>query len=48
MKYRLHYTLPDGTEDSIVLSGNVDEIREEFYKYIEGKNAKDFWSELCE
>lgn len=29
MRYRIHYTLADGSEDSIVLSGDtIEEIRE--------------------
>lgn len=47
--FRLHYTLPCGTDDYIVLQGEtVESVREQFYEHVKGKNAKDFWSEMVE
>lgn len=46
MRYRTHYTLADGSEDSIVLSGDtIEEIREKAQSEIERRGATNPWSE---
>ena len=46
MKYRIHFTLPDGTEDSVVVTGEtVDDIQRAASAEIEKRNASDPWSE---
>lgn len=47
--YRIHYTLSDGSEDSIVLSGEtVDEIRERAQEAVAARGGRDPWSEQLE
>ena len=46
MKFKINYTLPDGTEDSLVISGDTtDEIREKADAELERRGGKDPWSE---
>jgi len=46
MKFRIHFEWPDGTEDSLVLSGEtIDEIREKARVEIEERSGKNTWSE---
>ncbi len=46
MTYRIHYTLPDGTEDSVVFSADsVEEIRGEVHEFLASRNATNPWSE---
>ena len=46
MTFKIHYTLADGTEDSIVLSGDtVEEIREQADKEVGARGGVDPWSE---
>lgn len=49
MKFRIHYTLPDGAEDSIVITGeSTDEIREKADAEISKRIGTDPWSEEIE
>ena len=46
MKFKIHYTLPDGTEDSVVLIGDsIEELQERASAEITKRNATDPWSE---
>ena len=46
MTYRIHYTLPDGSEDSVVLSADsLDELGEIARKFVASRNATNPWSE---
>lgn len=48
MKVRIHFTWPNGTQDSLVLSGSLDEVREQAQKEIAQRKATDPWSEVIE
>jgi hypothetical protein len=46
MKFRIHFTLKDGTEDSVVVSGDtIEEIREKAEKEVSSRGGLDPWSE---
>lgn len=48
MEVKIHYTLPDGTEDYVCSAGTLKEIREHASEIKEAKEkhgATDFWSE---
>lgn len=45
---RIHYTLFDGSEDSIVLEGSFEDIRERAHAEVEKRNGSDPWSEILE
>jgi hypothetical protein len=46
MMYRIHFTLADGTEDSIVVSGgSIDAIRKRADEEISIRGGRDPWSE---
>lgn len=46
MKYRIHYTLADGTEDSIIISGSsVEAIRQRAQQEVDKRGGRDPWSE---
>lgn len=46
LKFRIHYTLPDGTEDHIIVTGDTcDEIRDQADKAIAARKAHDPWSD---
>lgn len=46
MRARIHYTLPDGSDDSLILEGDtVEEIREKADRELERRSATDPWSE---
>lgn len=46
MKFRIHYQLADGSEDSIVIEGKThEEIREQADKELEKRGGKNPWSE---
>lgn len=46
MTYRIHFTLPDGTEDSIVLSGDtVEDIRAQADIEVARRSGTNPWSE---
>ncbi len=46
MTFRIHFEYPDGTEDSIVLSGDtIEEIREHCDTELEIRSANYLWSE---
>lgn len=46
MTVRIHYTLPDGTEDSLVLTGTLDELRERARREVDARGGKNEWSEV--
>ena len=48
MTARIHFTWPDGTEDSIVLTGTEEEIREAAQEAVASRNATNPWSEVLE
>jgi hypothetical protein len=48
MKIRIYFTWPDGTDDSIVLSGSIEEIREQAAIEVSSRNAANPWSEVIE
>ena len=49
MKIRIHYTLSDGSEDSLVISGNsIEELREVAAAEVSRRYATDPWSEELE
>ena len=49
MIVRIHYTLDDGSTDSVVLHGvDVDDIREQAYRELEARGGRDPWSEVIE
>lgn len=44
--YRIHYTLPDGSNDSLVLeTDTIEELQEQAAHEVTKRNATDFWSE---
>lgn len=46
MTFRIHFTWPDGTEDSVILSGDtVEEIREKAHAEVARRNGSNPWSE---
>ena len=49
MTVRIHYTLPDGSTDSIILSGETfADIREQADRELAARGATDPWSEVIE
>ena len=49
MTVRIHYTLPDGSTDSIILSGEtVADIREQADRELASRGATDPWSAVIE
>ncbi len=48
MVVRIHFTWPDGTDDSIVLSGTFEEIRDMAHAEVARRNATNPWSEIIE
>ncbi|UVG34436.1 hypothetical protein SEA_GAZEBO_67 [Microbacterium phage Gazebo] len=46
MRYRIHFTLADGTEDSVVISGgSVEAIRDRADEEVARRGGRDPWSE---
>lgn len=46
MMFRIHFTLADGSEDSIVISGEtVGDVREKANREVEKRGGSDPWSE---
>ena len=46
MRYRIHFTLPDGSDDSVVISGDTfEECKEQAHKEVAKRNATDPWTE---
>lgn len=46
MTYRINYNLPDGSEDSFIISGNtLDEIIEKAHYELDKRGGIDAWSE---
>ena len=46
MTFKIHFDLPDGTEDSIVLSGETaEEIRDKAVAELWKRGGKNPWSE---
>jgi len=49
MTFRIHYTLPDGSEDSITIEGDtLDDIRSRAALEVTRRNGRDPWSEEIE
>ena len=49
MTFRIHFTLADGSEDSILISGDtVEEIREKAEAAVLARGGRDPWSEEVE
>lgn len=47
MRYRIHYTLADGAEDSIVVSGeSIADIRERAEEEVSRRRGTNPWSEV--
>jgi len=46
MRFRIHFEWPDGTQDSVVISGDtIEEIREKAHGEVSTRNGKNPWSE---
>lgn len=46
MTFRIHFTWPDGTQDSVIVSGDtIEEVREKAQEAVASRNATDPWSE---
>lgn len=46
LKFNIHFELPDGTEDSIVITGEtISEIREAAQEAVEARHGIKAWSE---
>jgi hypothetical protein len=49
MKFRIHYTLPDGSEDSIIISGQtIEDIRKKAAIELKNRGGEDPLSEELE
>ena len=49
MKYEIHFTLPDGTQDSVVIEGNsVHEIRTIARDVVADRSGSNAWSKRKE
>jgi hypothetical protein len=48
MTVMIHYTLPDGSEDALMLEGTEEQIRERAQEYVKFRGATDPWSEVLE
>lgn len=48
MKVRIHFILKGGDEDSIILSGSVEEIQESAKREMKRRGGVDCWSEILE
>jgi hypothetical protein len=49
MNFRIHFTWPNGTEDSFDVSGStVEEVREKAHEGVAARNGSDPWSEPIE
>ena len=46
MTVRIHYTLPDGVEDSLVLTGTLDDLRTRARAEVDARGGTDEWSEV--
>ena len=46
MTVRIHYTLPDGAEDSLVLTGTLDDLRTRARAEVDARGGTDEWSEV--
>lgn len=45
MRYRIHYTLADGTEDSVVVCGDtIEEVRERAEAEVARRGGTNPWS----
>jgi len=46
MTFRIHFDLPDGSQDSVTIAGDtIDEIREQADHEVEKRGGTDPWSE---
>jgi hypothetical protein len=48
MRVRIHFTLSDGSEDSLVLTGTIEEIQEKAKAEVSQRMARSPWSEVLE
>lgn len=49
MIFRIHFTLPNGSQDSVVIEGDdIDELRERAEAEVAKRGATDPWSEELE
>ena len=46
MTVRIHYTLPDGTEDSVVLTGTLDDLQVRARTEVNLRGGTNEWSEV--
>ena len=46
MTVRIHYTLPDGSEDSAVLTGTLDDLRVRARAEVNLRGGTNEWSEV--
>jgi hypothetical protein len=48
MRFKIHYTLADGYEDSIIIEGDsIDQLRKLAEEEVEARGGTDPWSEEC-
>ena len=46
MKFEIHFTLPDGSEDMIIVEGDsIEEIRKSAHAKVDLRGGHDLWSE---
>jgi len=46
MRYKIHYTLADGSEDSIIVEGDtIEEVRDRANAEVSARGGRDPWSE---
>jgi hypothetical protein len=46
MKFRIHFTLTDGTDDSVVIDGDtIPEVQMKATQAVESRGGTDPWSE---
>lgn len=48
MKIKLNFELQDGSYDSLIIEGTIEEIRERAIEERNKRGAKDAWSEVLE
>lgn len=45
LKFRIYGVYQDGTEDTWLIEGTLEEIREKARNIVDSRNLKDYWSE---
>lgn len=48
MKVRIHWETKDGCSDSLILSGNIEDIRKQAADEIKARGGINTWSEVLE